>query len=467
VKSFRSGPTTPFAAGLITIVVVVLAVYVAFGGHLPWQHPFELRAVVQNATELQSRSPVRVAGVNVGKVSDVERGPGHTAVVTMQIDKGGLPIHRDATLKVRPRIFLEGNFFVDLSPGTPSAPNLHSGDTLPLAQTAVPVQFDQILSSLQSSTREDLKQVVHTFAETLEGGGARAFHQMLPDWAPAFLNLAQFQEAVRGEGPHDLSQFIQSAEKVSGALASQDRSLRDLVTGLNRTLRATNDRRAQLAASVTGLNRLVDVANPAFAALNRAFPPTRAFVREARPGIEAAPATLRQANPLLAQLTGLLSKPELPALLAQLDPALASLSKLEPQLQDILGRVTPVTECLRTDALPTLETPVEDPPLTTGDPPYRELLHALVGLSSASQNFTGDGPAVRYHAGFGDRTLSTGNIPSVGDSLVGLTSEPLIGSRPRYTGVKPPFRPDVPCVTQKRPDLHAETGPAEQTRQLP
>ena len=32
----------------------------------------------------------------------------------MEIDDKGLPIHKDATLKIRPRIFLEGNFFVDL-----------------------------------------------------------------------------------------------------------------------------------------------------------------------------------------------------------------------------------------------------------------------------------------------------------------------------------------------------------------
>ena len=34
----------------------------------------------------------------------------------MEIEDKGLPIHKDATLKIRPRIFLEGNFFVDLSP---------------------------------------------------------------------------------------------------------------------------------------------------------------------------------------------------------------------------------------------------------------------------------------------------------------------------------------------------------------
>ena len=46
------------------------------------------------------------------------------------------------------RIFLEGNFYVDLHPGTPSAPILHSGATLPAANTAGPVQLDRVLSAL-------------------------------------------------------------------------------------------------------------------------------------------------------------------------------------------------------------------------------------------------------------------------------------------------------------------------------
>ena len=37
--------------------------------------------------------------------------------VTMEMKESGLPIHKDATLKIRSRIFLEGNFFVDLTPG--------------------------------------------------------------------------------------------------------------------------------------------------------------------------------------------------------------------------------------------------------------------------------------------------------------------------------------------------------------
>ena len=76
----------------------------------------------------------------------------------MRIDEEGPadPQGRDA-VKIRPRIFLEGNFFVDLSPGSPSAPVIDDGDTIPINQTSAPVQLDQILTSLQAPTRKDLQ----------------------------------------------------------------------------------------------------------------------------------------------------------------------------------------------------------------------------------------------------------------------------------------------------------------------
>ena len=72
----------------------------------------------ESANSLRVNSPVRIAGVNVGKVKTVEPKEGtDQALVTMEINETGLPIHEDATAKIRPRIFLEGNFFVDLTAG--------------------------------------------------------------------------------------------------------------------------------------------------------------------------------------------------------------------------------------------------------------------------------------------------------------------------------------------------------------
>ena len=79
---------------------------------MPFTHGFRVKAVFVNANNVRPNSPVRIAGVNIGKVKKVKAykgGDGNMSLVTMEIDKAGLPIHKDATLKVRPRIFLEGN----------------------------------------------------------------------------------------------------------------------------------------------------------------------------------------------------------------------------------------------------------------------------------------------------------------------------------------------------------------------
>ena len=453
-----------FAAGLLFIAITFCACWLAFKG-APWGGGWELRAVVRQANELGPRSPVRVAGVEVGKVKDVESGEGDTSVVTMELDDDALPVHEDATLKVRPRIFLEGNFFVDLKPGTPGSPTADEGFTLPVSQTAAPVQLDQILSTLDSDTRVNLKLLLAGLGEGLSHGGAQALNEAWKPSDEAFTEGAIAAEAFRGSEEDDLPEFMNAGGDVAAAVTRAHR-LPDLVEGLNRSARALASRRAALSASLPELDRLLEEADPALDAFNAAFPPTRALVHDARPGIQAAPLTLELAIPVLEQARALVAPAELPALLDQLDPAVRSLARLEPDLTELLGDVTPVTECLRLNALPTLKKSVVDPPNTTGAPLYRELLYAVVGLASASQNFDGNGPAVRYHAGGGDTGVTTGQVPSIGESLVGLTDEPILGSRPRWTGVRPPFRPDVPCTSQEPPDLAADTGPAPEQHRI-
>src|SRR5437763_1073012 len=136
----RRGGITTFAAGLIGIVAIVVITYLGFTKFAnPFASPYTVHAMFSNANGLRPNSLVRVAGVNVGKVSSVQPASGcksgsssqqcSAADVTMTIDDQGLPIHQDATFSIRPRIFLEGNFFVDINPGTPSSPSAKDGHT--------------------------------------------------------------------------------------------------------------------------------------------------------------------------------------------------------------------------------------------------------------------------------------------------------------------------------------------------
>ena len=109
--------------------VVILAVcWLVFGGPTPFgaAAQFQLRAVFTVQTQLHLDSPVRVAGVDVGKVTSIKRvgGSSPAAVVTMT-DRPPGPARSTPTRppNIRPRLFLEGNFYVDLSsPARPNAP---------------------------------------------------------------------------------------------------------------------------------------------------------------------------------------------------------------------------------------------------------------------------------------------------------------------------------------------------------
>src|SRR4051794_27286598 len=156
----RTGASA-FKVGAVVLALLAVATYFGFTKHVPFTHGFRVEAVFPSANSIRKNSPVRIAGVNVGKVTGIKRQDGtDAAVVTMEIQKKGLPIHKDATVKIRPRIFLEGNFFVDMSPGTPGTPVLEDGDTLPISQASTPVQLDQVLTALQSDTRKQLQELL-------------------------------------------------------------------------------------------------------------------------------------------------------------------------------------------------------------------------------------------------------------------------------------------------------------------
>jgi phospholipid/cholesterol/gamma-HCH transport system substrate-binding protein len=103
---------------------------------------------------VRAGAPVRIAGVDVGVVRAVERaGPG--GALSFMVEPNGLPVFRDARLKLRPRIFKEGAWFVDLEPGAPGAGELPGGARIPASQTAGQVQR---IPGLDSRARRALRR---------------------------------------------------------------------------------------------------------------------------------------------------------------------------------------------------------------------------------------------------------------------------------------------------------------------
>src|SRR5436309_3455372 len=193
----RKGGMSKLAAGAIALVAIVIITYLGFTKFAnPFATPYTVHAIVANANGLAPQSWVRIAGINVGKVEKVQpvancksiaQTPDQcsAADVSMSINDQGLPLHKDATFAIRPRIFLEGNFFVDVRPGTPEAPTAPSGFTFPIQNGVEPVQLDQVLTSLQADTRHNLQILLDQYGIAVKKGGP-AYNAAVRYWLPAY-----------------------------------------------------------------------------------------------------------------------------------------------------------------------------------------------------------------------------------------------------------------------------------------
>jgi phospholipid/cholesterol/gamma-HCH transport system substrate-binding protein len=464
-------------AGLIAGVVILAACWLVFGGPTPWGGGgFKLKAVFTVQTQLHLESPVRVAGVDVGKVTAIKRvgGSSPAAVVTMTVDQQGLPIHSNATADIRPRLFLEGNFYVDIQPGTPSAPALSSGATLAAAHTSGPVQLDRVLSALNSNTRSNLQVVLKGLGAALADPpsaaadataspsqkgltAAQSLNRSLDYSAAAFRASSIVDEALLGETPHDLSGAVSGTSKVFSGLAASGDQLGDLVQSLDQVTGALASRQSDLSQTIADLPATLRAADAALGPLEASFGPTQAFARDILPGIQQLGSTVSDALPWLHQSQALLSKPDLGTLLTSLTPAVQGTASTLISTRSLLSGTTSLARCLNDTVIPTGNEKVLDPPVTTGLKDYQELLQAAVGLASDGQNFDGNGRYLRTTVGGGSDRVATGSLGS-GGPLYGNAVLPPLGTRPAFDSTKPVIQRKVLCDTQKAPDLNSATS---------
>lgn len=459
------GRVSPFAAGMLALIVVVIATWFAYSRENPLGNPYELTAVFENVNELKPRSPVRIAGVDVGKVTEVQPvddGSGF-ARVKMRIKDEGRPIKRDAELRIRSRLFLEGNYFIDVAPGSPSEPELEDNSVIPPQQTTSPVQFGQVLNALQRDTREELQTFLREYSEALRGSGARGFNNAIKYWERAYKANALVSRATLGLEEHDLQKVLRGQGKVFGALSEDTEALKDLVTGLNRTMRAFASQEDNLRNAIPALRDVLKVGRPALQSINRAFPSIRAFARDALPGMRSNNATLDAQIPFVKQLRGLVGRGELRTLVPILRDTVPTIAKLNKSQARSFEQSRALAACQNKVLLPFSKEPVPDPdfPENSGQPFYKSSPRAFVGLAGESRMQDANSPFFRVVAGGGPTTLvSTGET---GEQYFAQPLFPLDGVRPIMPPKRPVFRPNIPCELQEPPDLNAVGGGPEDT----
>jgi ABC-type transporter Mla subunit MlaD len=476
--------SNPIRFAVVMLVIVVIAVYFGFTKRIPFKHGYRLNAQFATAVNIKSKSPVRIAGVNIGKVTAIKR-QGSTGLVSMEIESRGLPIHSDATVKIRPRIFLEGNWFVELQPGSPSARTLSSGSTLPITQASDPVQLDQVLDALNTDTRANLQNFLIGYGDGLTRKPSAADNaEQDPDVrglnaaqalnktyqrAPASLRGgAVINQALGGTEPHDISKLVLSIGKVTAALNIHEQQLGELIENFNSFFHSFAAQAPSLRAAVAVLPSSLRSIDDGLRELDAAFPPARTFALDILPGVKATPATVKATLPWIEQVQASLVPSELGGVAKGLVAAAPQLAKLTSEQSPFYKQTELFSKCLTKVLYPAGNTKLQDGVATTGVEDYKEFWYSLTGLAGIGQSFDGNGTVTHFLLGSGGPTIRSAPTGVQGTSFKGLqllahASLPPQGTRPAFPSTEPPYKPLVPCYTQAVPDFNGplSSGPAD------
>jgi ABC-type transporter Mla subunit MlaD len=463
---------------IIFILIFTVGPYLAFTKHVPFtSYGYEVNATFANSANVALNSPVRIAGVDVGKVISANR-DGNATKVTFTVDGPGRPIHDDAFASIRPRIFLEGNFFIELDPGSPSAPEMDSGGTIPVSRTSTAVQLDEVLSALQSPVRADLSRLLDGYGKALTNeptaaedatqlpevkgkSGAEALNGAFKYGADAGRYSAQVTNGLLGTEQRDLARLVAGAGRTFGAFASRESDLQGLIDNFNVFTGAIAAQSANVSTTIRLLAPTLRVAHSSLVSLNRTLPPLRTYAVELTPAVAQLPDLISASKPWIGQIRPFLSGKEgggLAKLLSESTPGLAGAAQAGKEVA--LPQLNLISLCTTKVLVPTGNQTIEDQ-FSTGGPNYREFFYNMVNFAGQAQNFDGNGPYFRVQGGGGPLLVSEKGNPNVelqSDKVnFAHTVVPPVGTQPQLEA-KPPTEPDVPCYTNPVPNVNGALG---------
>lgn len=453
-RPLSAGPRSPVLAGVITVLVLSLVSgAILFKDALPGRGGTELNAVVEDLGALKSGAPVRVAGVNVGKVTGIDAGPGRMSTIRMTLNDEAPTVRRDAELKIRPRIFLEGNFLVDLHPGTPGRDAMPAGGTISASRTTLAVQIDRVIGTLDHPTRERVQQAIRGYGGGISGDATvAAMRRLIADAPPSLRSSAIVSDASRGQQPGDLASLVDDLGELSEAIAPHAGDLEAAVRGIDRTFGAFAAQQAALRQVVARLPGTLGRSDRLSAAMDRALPPVRRLADALTPGVRELPETIALTRPWARAMTRLASQPALGGWVRDMRAAVPDLVGFAEDATESAPGTEEVARCVADVLVPAGNKKIEDGRFTHGVENYKSYFYGLVGANGESQNFTGTGISSRIGIGLGPSLLQFGTDSTIGRIIKGAPPAGSFGVRPIRPARRPPFRDDVACSTQPVPE---------------
>ncbi len=267
---------------VLPLVILALVVAAGFTMFRAGDDFKTLTAHFPRTFSIYEGSQVKVLGVGIGNVDKVTPS-GTDVVVEMHYDPDvKLPADAKAVI-VAPSIV--GDRYVQLTPVYEKGPQLADGATLQAEDTSVPLELDQIYSSLDdlnvalgpNGANKDgaLSDLLDVTAQNFGGQGAQ-FHQTIEDFSKLSATLDDNKEELFGSAAElegfistlarndrTVRSFNQSLADVSTMLAGERTelaaSLKNLAVAMTQVSSFVRDNREILGKNIKGLNRVSKV----------------------------------------------------------------------------------------------------------------------------------------------------------------------------------------------------------------
>lgn len=227
VKNFRE--RSPVLIGIVSILALAAGTTFAFSlDKLPaLKKAYEITAEFRDAAGLTAENQVRVAGIKVGTVSQIEL-DGDRVRVTMEIDNG-IQIPDDAFAEIKLATLL-GTKFVDIE-AKGGGPFLESGDNIDIENTSIPYEIYQA-SNQGTNVLEDLDgQAVNDMLAEL----AKLVKVSKDELGDALSGLNELGAGLN-EKEEDLESLLANANELTALLADEGDEINDLIASSDAVL---------------------------------------------------------------------------------------------------------------------------------------------------------------------------------------------------------------------------------------
>ncbi|HWU20580.1 MAG TPA: MlaD family protein [Nocardioides sp.] len=332
-------------ASFVTICALMFGyLWLHMGGRLPIvsQDGYRVTFHTKDVDNLVYDSDVMVAGVDVGKIEKLSAQDG-TATGVLQInDSAALPLHQGVHLRLRSKSLIEETY-VEIQDG--HGAEIPNGATLPGDAVIPSVQLDDVLDSLDSTTRADLGSVLRSLGASTHQSSAQ-LSQTLSGLGDLGRHGYTVLEALKAQST-DLRRLVVASSGVMQALDSGQGQIVSLVEQADRLTSTTARQNRSVEATMRALPGVLTTAKTSTASLSTLasdLSPITTSLRQAAPALSGAltqlPATTRDLRATLPSLDGTLVRA--PRTLRLVPATSTALSQVIPSARSVLADLNPM-----------------------------------------------------------------------------------------------------------------------------